>query len=454
VHQPNMSKTSVAAAEHEAAFDAFDEGAHELDAISSGRDPAGGADEHGHVAISTRYARLTGGRLGLFVGLLAAALMSGFFVVQHLKHGEEASLREQAALRVQQAPPVEVVRVETVSPSHALILPGETRGWYSSTIYARVTGYVAKWLVDIGDTVKKDQVMAIIDTPDLDAQLQAAQAQLEASEAEAKVKESDVDFAKTTNARWQTSPKGAVSEQEREEKKAHYESSIAQLNAARARINLDRANVNRLTYLTRFKEVTAPYDSVITGRHIDIGDLVMAGSTNTTSLFGVAQYDSIRVFANVPQSARVDVQVGQRAQISAGELPGRIFEGTVTRTSRSADPKARTLLVEIDLHNDDGALVPGIYVQVAFNVQAKASVYVPASAMLFRGGGPQVAVINEDDTVKFQDVRIARDDGKIVEIASGIAAGDRVALNISNQIIAGEKVSVREIPADSPNTTK
>jgi RND family efflux transporter MFP subunit len=296
--------------------------------------------------------------------------------------------------------------------------------------------------------------MAIIDTPDLDAQLQAAQAQLEASEAEAKVKESDVDFAKTTNVRWQTSPKGAVSDQEREEKKAHYQSSVAQLNAARARINLDRANVNRLTYLTRFKEVTAPYDSVITSRHIDIGDLVMAGSTNTTSLFGVAQYDSIRVFANVPQSARVDVRVGERAQISAGELPGRIFEGTVTRTSRSADPKARTLLVEIDLANDDSALVPGIYVQVAFNVQAKASVQVPASAMLFRGGGPQVAVITEDDAVKFQDVKIARDDGKIVEIASGIAAGDRVALNISNQIIEGEKVSVKEISGDSPNATK
>jgi RND family efflux transporter MFP subunit len=447
VHQPNIPKSSVAAPEDEAAFDGFDEVARGQDGTSPDLEPAGRADEHGHVAISTSYARLTGGRLGLLVGLLAAALMSGFFVVQHLKLGEEAS-------RVQQAPPVEVVRVETVSPSHALVLPGETRGWYSSTIYARVTGYVAKWLVDIGDTVKKDQVMAIIDTPDLDAQLQAAQAQLEASEAEAKVKESDVDFAKTTNVRWQTSPKGAVSDQEREEKKAHYQSSVAQLNAARARINLDRANVNRLTYLTRFKEVTAPYDSVITSRHIDIGDLVMAGSTNTTSLFGVAQYDSIRVFANVPQSARVDVRVGEPAQISAGELPGRIFEGTVTRTSRSADPKARTLLVEIDLANDDSALVPGIYVQVAFNVQAKASVQVPASAMLFRGGGPQVAVITEDDAVKFKDVKIARDDGKIVEIASGIAAGDRVALNISNQIIEGEKVSVREISEDSPNATK
>jgi RND family efflux transporter MFP subunit len=355
---------------------------------------------------------------------------------------------------VQQAPPVEVVKVETASADQALVLPGETRGWYSSTIYARVTGYVAKWLVDIGDNVKKDQVMAIIDTPDLDAQLQAAQAQLVASEAEAKVKESDTEFAKTTYARWQTSPKGAVSDQEREDKKARYESSVAQLNAARARINLDRANVDRLTFLTRFKEVTAPYDGVITERRIDIGDLVTAGSTNTTSLFGIAQDDRIRIFANVPQSARVDVQVGQPAQVTAGELPGRVFKGTVTRTSRSADPKARTLLAEIDLPNDDGALVPGIYVQVAFNMQARVAVQVPASAMIFRGGGPQVALITKDDAVKFQDVSIARDNGKFVEISSGIAVGDRVAVNISNQIVEGEKVSVRESSENSPKATK
>jgi RND family efflux transporter MFP subunit len=258
----------------------------------------------------------------------------------------------------------------------ALVLPGETRGWYSSTIYARVTGYVARWLVDIGDSVKKDQVMAIIDTPDLDAQLDAAQAQLTASEAEAKVKESDAEFAKTTYVRWQTSPKGAVSDQEREDKKARHDSSVAQLNAALARVNLDRANVDRLRYLTRFKEVSAPYDGVITERRIDIGDLVTAGSTNTTPLFGIAQFDRIRVFANIPQSARVDLGAGQTAHIRAAELPNRIFEGAITRTSESQDPRARTLRVEIDLPNDDRALVPGVYVQVAFDLSSKPSIQV------------------------------------------------------------------------------
>lgn len=453
MYQPDKRKPRIAV-EAEAAFDAFDEEAHAAGVMPAIPHDAHGRDPHGHVSISTGYAQRTGGRLGFVVGALAAALLTGFFVVQHAKRGEEASLREQATLRIGQPAPVEVVKAETTSSSQALVLPGETRGWYSSTIYARVTGYVAKWLVDIGDVVKKDQVMAIIDTPDLDAQLTAAQAQLEASEAEVKVKEAEADFAKTTYVRWQTSARGLVSDQEREDKKAHYESSAAQLNAARARVNLDRANVERLTSLTRFKEVTAPYDGGITGRHIDIGDLVTAGSTNTTSLFSVAQYDRIRVFANIPQSARIDVRDGQPAQITAAEVPGRIFEGTVTRTSRSADPKARTLLVEVDLPNEDGALVPGIYVQVAFKIEAKSAVQVPASAMLFRGSGPQVAVITSDDAVKFQDVKIARDNGKFVEIVSGISAGDRVAVNISNQIVEGEKVSARESSDNSPNAAK
>ena len=181
----------------------------------------------------------------IFVGLLAVACRSVFFVANHFRRGQEASLREEAALRVQQPPPVEVVKVQRRAAKQTLVLPGETRGWYSSTIYARVTGYVARWLVDIGDSVKKDQVMAIIDTPDLDAQLTAAQAQLNAAEAEAKVKESDAEFAKTTYVRWQNAPKGAVSDQEREDKKARHDSSVAQLNAALARVNLDRANVDR-----------------------------------------------------------------------------------------------------------------------------------------------------------------------------------------------------------------
>jgi RND family efflux transporter MFP subunit len=449
VHRPNKRITRVPVADAEAAFDAFDEDAQVSDAVPESRDGStANPDEHGHVPVSTEYARGTGKKLRIFVGLLAIVLSIGFLVANHFRRGQEASLREEAALRVQQPPPVEVVKVQRRSAKQTLVLPGETRGWYSSTIYARVTGYVARWLVDIGDSVKKDQVMAIIDTPDLDAQLDAAQAQLTAAEAEAKVKESDAEFAKTTYVRWQTSPKGAVSDQEREDKKARHDSSVAQLNAALARVNLDRANVDRLRYLTRFKEVSAPYDAVITERRIDIGDLVTAGSTNTTPLFGIAQFDRIRVFANIPQSARVDLGAKQTAHIRAAELPNRIFEGAITRTSESQDPRARTLRVEIDLPNDDRALVPGVYVQVAFDLSSKPAIQVPAGALIFRGSGPQVALVTKDNTIKFQDVRIGRDDGKFVEIGSGLDEGDRVALNISNRIVEGDKVSAREVAED------
>jgi RND family efflux transporter MFP subunit len=246
-----------------------------------------------------------------------------------------------------------------------------------------------------------------------------------------------------------------VSDQEREDKKARYEGGIAQLNAAKARVELDQANVDRLTFLTKFKQVTAPFDGVITERRVDIGDLITAGSTaNTTSLFRIVQSDQIRVFADVPQTASVHLDVGTQAEITATDYPGRVFKGNITRTSRSIDPRARTLRVEVDLPNKDFVLIPGMYVTVAFHLKPTTFVQVPASALLFRAGGPQVAVIDRSDTVKFQDVSIARDNGSVVEIASGLAEGDRVALNISNQIADGQKVTIAEGGKGVPTASK
>jgi RND family efflux transporter MFP subunit len=454
MHQPDIRKRRVVVKETDAAFDAFDEEAQELVGPPDSADRIGPPDSHGHFAVPTSYPSATGRWLGLSIGLLAVVLVVAFALVQQLKMREESGLREQALARTRKPAAVEIVRVQKMPPLQILTLPGETRGWYNSTIYARVTGYVAKWLVDIGDVVRKDQVMAVIDTPDLDAQLAAGRAQLEASEAEAKVKDTDVEFAKSTHDRWQTSPKGAVSDQEREDKKAHYQRSLAALNAAHARVDLDRANVDRLNFLTNFKQVLAPYDCIVTDRRIDIGDLVTAGSNNTTPLFGISHHQQIRVFTNVPQSARIDLGVGVAAQITAAELPNRIFKGVVARTSQSVDPRARTIRVEIDLDNEDLSLVPGLYVQVTFDVRSRPSVQVPASAMLFRGAGPQVALIGDGDTVTFRDVGIGRDDGKFVEIATGLSEGDRVALNISNQIAEGEKVSVKETQGSDAKPAK
>ena len=415
-------------------FDPFDE---EMEGV--------GEEAHGHVPVSTAYAPSTGNRLRLFAGLFAAILAAAFFFVHQSKNRQETALEMDTAERAEQPPPVEVTHVELAPAIQTITLPGEVRGWYSSTIYARVSGYVAKWIADIGDRVKKDQVLATIDTPDLDAQLEASQAQLKASQAEVTVREADVDFAKTTYDRWQGSPKGVVSDQEREDKKARFAMAAAQLNAARARVALDQANVDRLAFLTSYKQVVAPYDGVVTERRVDIGDLVTAGSTsNTTLLYGIAQTDKVRVFVNVPQSVSNDLRDGAVAQVTVGEYSNRVFEGKVSRTSRAIDRRARTLRVEVDLSNDDFALLPGMYVQVAFHLNPTSFVQVPASALLFRASGPQVALIGSDGKVKFQNVTIARDNGNFVELASGLSAGDTVALNISSQIADGDKVMVKD----------
>ncbi len=400
---------------------------------------------HAHPVIPDGYKSGTGARM-LGAGVILALALGGSFVfMSGIKANEEAQLAAQTEAKVQEAPIVEVITVGKAPPSQVLRLPAEARGWYSSMIYARVSGYLTKWLVDIGDKVPKNQPLALIDTPELDAQLEAAKAQLKASEAEVKVKESDADFARTTYDRWSGSAKGVVSDQEREDKKAGYASAVAKLNAAEARVNLDKSNVDRLAYMAEFKEVRAPYEGVITERRIDIGDLVTAGSTASTSpLFGIAQYDQIRVFTNVPQSASGDVGPGTVATITAAEYPNQLFEGKVTRTSESIDPHSRTLRVEVDLPNAGYKLLPGMYLKVEFSLKAKSRVQIPASALLFQTAGPQVAVIQPDSTVKFKDVRIGRDNGNTIEIASGLSEGDRVVLNINNQIPDGSKVTVRD----------
>jgi RND family efflux transporter MFP subunit len=419
----------------EPALDGLDEVAQDSEEVA--------AEEAAPEAV--RYRPGTGRRLAISAAAIVVVLVLAFVAVHMIKGRQFASLKEAAAAHAEQAPTVEVTKVAYAPPTQMLTLPGETRGWYSSLIYARVNGYLAEWLVDIGDRVKKDQVLATIDTPDLDAQLAAAQAQLQAAEADVQVKEAEARFAKATYARWQASPQGVVSDQDREDKKARFDTSNAQLNAARARAALSRADVDRLRYLTRFKQVSAPFDGVIAERRVDIGDLVTAGSTTgTTPLFAVAQYDQIRVFADVPQRVSLNLAVGNAAEITASEHPNRVFAGTIARMSEAIDPHARTMRVEVDLPNADLALRPGMYVQVSFQLKPTKLVQVPASAMLFRVSGPQVAVIDGNQKVKFQDVVIARDNGKMVEIASGLSEGDTVAVNISNQIAGGQTVMVAQ----------
>ncbi|MDE2060144.1 MAG: efflux RND transporter periplasmic adaptor subunit [candidate division NC10 bacterium] len=408
-----------------------------------------------HHQARTKALSAIGRKLKVGAASAALILVLGFLVAHHIKSGREADIAEATKTSASALPVVDVITVRNDLSSDPLTLPGETAAWYESVIYARVNGYVGSWSANIGDHVRKGQVLATIDTPDLDAQLAASRAKLKAAQALVVARQADADFAKTTYERWKNSPQGVVSEQERDAKKAGYESAIGQLNEAQAQVSLDQADVERYTALTQFKHVTAPYDGTITERRIDIGNLVTAGSTaSTTLLYRIVQDNPTRVFVDVPQSAAPGIKVGLSVRITASNIRDRTFKGKVARTAEAINEQTRTLRVEVDIPNPDHALVSGMYVNVAFEVPSEGLLQVPAAALVFHSDGPQIVVIGKDGKVDFRKVTIARDSGSMVEISSGIAIGDRVGLNISNQITQGETVNAQDASSDSAHVQK
>jgi len=374
------------------------------------------------------------------------AFLVAFFAVEASRLAGSRSLAASTAVHAAAPVVVETIPVQPAATNPSLSLPGETHAWYESMIYARVTGYVKKWNVDIGDHVSKGQVLTEIDTPELDAQLVAAQAKLNAAGADVEVRRTEAEFARTTYARWRDAPKGVVSEQERADKKAEFDAGMARLASARAQVSLDQADVDRFEAFEKFKLVTAPYDGTIVERRIDIGNLVTAGSSSgTMPLYRMAQDDPMRVWVDVPQAAAADLmKKGVPVGIVTNEASNQRLEGTIVRTAGAIDTQARTFRVEIDVPNPKGALVSGMYVQAVFSLPAEGMLQVPASALLFRSTGPQVAAVGADNRIHLHSVTIARDDGAIVLISSGVAQGDRVALNLSSEVTEGQQVVAKE----------
>jgi RND family efflux transporter MFP subunit len=390
---------------------------------------------------------------------LAIALAVAFLFVRHLKSEAANELTDQTRAEVNAPPVVDVVIAGATPATWTLNLPGETAAWYDSKIYARVNGYVAKWLVDIGDRVAKGQTLALIETPEVDASQAAAKAKLAASQAQVEVRQADADFAKSTDERWRDSPAGSVSQQERESKKAAYVAAVAQLAAAHAQVEIDQAEVERLNVLTQFKEVKAPFAGTIVQRSIDIGNLVTAGSTaSTSSLYRISLDDPIRVFIDAPQSVAAQLlEPGVEATITTNGLPPRRFEGKIARTSMSINARARTLRVEVDIPNADHGLVPGMYVQAAFQMKSGGVTQIPAAGLTFRANGPQVAVVDGEGRVRFRNVAIGADDGSVVQIIDGLKAGEKIVLNVSSQITDGETVRMNDAEAErsaNASTTK
>jgi RND family efflux transporter MFP subunit len=313
-----------------------------------------------------------------------------------------------------------------------LNLPGTLQPLHEAVIYARSAGYLRRWYADIGTRVSAGQLLATIESPEVDLQVQEAQAQLKQATATLSLARNDLD-------RWKSLARdSAVSRQELDQKTAAYEASVATANA-------QRANVQRLTSVQGFSRVVAPFAGVVTARNVDVGALVNPGAsaagTGGAGLFRVSQTDTMRVYLNVPQSLVASIHVGQAASVSLNEQRNRTFTGRVVRTSDALDPSTRTLLVEVDVANTDHALLAGSFVQVGLATSAKqTSIVVPANALLVNAAGTQVIVIDDHNVAHYRKVAVGRDYGATVEILSGVDDGAIVALNPSDQIQDGHAV--------------
>jgi RND family efflux transporter MFP subunit len=396
--------------------------------------------------ISTTPAPNTGRLLVMAICGLAVVLLAGFAVAYGVRVDHDRHVKDDTDTAAGAVPVVEVVGVKPTADRYPLMLPGQTAGWYESPLYSRVDGYVGTWTSDIGDRVKQGDVLATIDTPELEQQLAAARAKAAASDAQIKVAESNVSIARLTYERWKNALQGEVSDQEREQKKADYDAANARLAAAQAQALLDQADVSRYTAMEGFRQLRAPYDGIITDRLCDIGDLVTAGSSaNTKPLYSMAQYDKkIRVFVDVPQKAAADMVPGLGAHVTSDLHPGRLFEGRIARSTMSINVQTRTQRTEVDIPNTDLALEPGMYVRVTFDLNQRGLLEVPAAAILYKPGGLQVAVIDANGKVDFRPITVAKDNGDSVELATGVQRGDRVALNISTAIVQGETVKAEQ----------
>jgi len=345
-----------------------------------------------------------------------------------------------------QAIPEVAVLTPKSSPAVApLVLPGNIQAWYEAPMYARVSGYLKMWYFDYGAHVKKGDVLAEIDTPDLDAQLAAAQAKLNSALAVVNVRKTELQFAESTYNRWRESPTGVVSEQETESKQADYGSARARLNAANAEVAEDQGEVDRLNALEGFKKIIAPFAGVVTARETDIGALINAGSgtSNGPELFRMADVSKMRIFVQVPQQQSAGIAPGQEAEVHLPQYPGRTFKATVATTSDAINMEARTLLVELHVDNPDGLLQPGAYAQVVFRLPSNPDVLrIPTSALVFRKQGLQVARLGPGDKIELKSVTLGRNLGTDVEVVSGLSASDRIVDSPPDSLASGDLVHV------------
>lgn len=383
----------------------------------------------------------------LAVLLIGGTVISGLLILGILPRLQrQAELQAAVEEQTSAVPTVNVVRARRAPASGALLLPGNVQALQETTIAARADGFVRRRLVDIGDRVRTGQRLAELETPEVDQQLGEARAALAQVKAQRVRARRDADFARTTYRRWQQLvAEGAVSEQDAEERRSALDVREADVAAAEANVAASEANVRRLVTLQAFRNVSAPYDGVVTERNLDTGALVEAGN-NGRGLFRIARIDTLRIFVNVPQNLVRSIRTGQTVDVDVQEFPGRKFIGKVTRTASALDPTARTLLTEVRLPNSDRSLLPGMYAQVTFELQrVEPPLLIPASALLTGTEGARVAIVNTG-RVHFQKVTLGRDLGSDVEVLAGLTGQEQLVTNPSDAVSEGTPVQVASKP--------
>lgn len=375
-------------------------------------------------------------RSKLIIALVAVAVCTALAVGGLPRLAARDEVAQQTASLSK--PTVSVTTPMRASAQQMLMLPGDIQAYQRAGIYARTSGYLKAWHADIGTHVHSGQLLAEIEAPEVDAQLEQARSN-------AAMASANYQIAKVTADRWaDLFAKNAVSKQSAQE-------NISIMKAKQATLAAALANVRRLEQLQSYEKVYAPFDGVITARNVDVGALIDAGNNGQpAALFELAETDRLRIFANVPQDDAPYVVTGTKAQLSLSQFPGRTFAGTVARTSGAIDPRTRTLRVEVDMDNPDGTLLPGAFAQVSLTLtHADPGLSLPANALLFRPQGVQVAVVDAHGVVSLRTVTLGRDFGTRVEIRDGLRGNERVVLNPSDAISAGQAVRINPHPAAS-----
>jgi RND family efflux transporter MFP subunit len=362
--------------------------------------------------------------IAILTACASLAIASGV----HSRLKAETRLRESA--QASAIPYVDVVFPKASADADEIALPGSTSAFNDTPIYARTSGYVKRWYVDIGAHVKKGQLLATIETPELDQQLQQARADLENAEA-------NLQLAKITAARWQhLLETDSVSHQETDQ-------TVSDLHSKQALMNSSKANVERLEQLQAFERVTAPFDGVVTARNTDIGALVQAGdNSGPKELFHMAAIQTVRVYVAVPETYAAFVKNGEQAKLTLDAFPGEMLTGTIVRNADAIDATSRTLNVEVDVPNPTGRLLPGAYAFVHLRVPPHpSSVTIPSNALLFRAEGLRAGVVRNGH-VELTPISIGQDYGSTVEVISGLSARDTVIVNPSDSLANGAAVQL------------